>query len=142
MAGSDKGELHKKGGELFDIPQGPCPSRPTLEDQPGKSFIPRREDSLNNSTAALDNRKYHANPLMENTLRDTELERKQLHPPPAMPLSLTSQSQAHLVAPSEMSVAELRKLVVDSEAAYRMSSWEDSSEAREKRPLKEKGFNL
>jgi hypothetical protein len=62
--------------------------------------------------------------------------------PLTVPSVFTSQSQAKLVVPSEMSPAELRKLVADRKAACRMSSWEDSLEAGEKRPLKEKGFNL
>jgi hypothetical protein len=56
--------------------------------------------------------------------------------------ALTYKSQAHLVVPSEMSLAELRKLVGNHKAAFRISSWEDSLEAGEKTPLKVKGFDL
>jgi hypothetical protein len=82
MAGRDKGNSSQEGGELFDIPEGPCSSKAAPDDQPGTYSFPRGEAPPRHPTAASDNRKCRTAPLMEKALREAEQEMKQLSPPP------------------------------------------------------------
>jgi hypothetical protein len=71
MAGSDKGNYTRRAEDsltsyrVLTLPG--IPWNIGLENP-----VSLEGKTLNNSTAALDSRKYYANPLMENALRDTE----------------------------------------------------------------------